>query len=247
MSAPLLYLPQTGSTNAWAKANPDAAAGAWGVYTLDQTAGRGRLGRAWAGAAGQALFYTAVLPYAPARLPALGLLAGLLARRALLARYALPEDALRLKWPNDLLLGGGKLAGILCEGVPGHDRTVCGIGVNLAQPQAVFDAAGLPYAVSLALHGIPADAARDAAPLAQTLTDAFAETAPRLCSEGFAPWRAEYEAACANLGRAVRWEGGEGTALGVDGAGRLLVACADGRTAALLAGEVSLHGVYGAL
>lgn len=247
MSAPLVYLPRTGSTNAWAKANPGAAAGVWGVYTLDQTAGRGRLGRAWAGAAGQALYYTAVLPHAPAQLPALGLLAGLLARRALLARYALPESALCLKWPNDLLLGGKKLAGILCEGVPGRAATVCGIGVNLAQPQAFFDAAGLPYATSLALHGIPAAPAREAGPLAQALTDAFAADAPRLCREGFAPWRAEYEAACANLGRAVRWDGGTGTALGVDDAGRLRVRSDAGPTLALLAGEVSLHGVYGAL
>lgn len=247
MSAPVVYLPQAGSTNTWAKAHPDRAAGVWAVYTLDQTGGRGRLGRAWAGCPGQALYYTAVLPWAPARLAALPLLAGLAVREALLARYAaLAPAALRLKWPNDLLLNGKKLAGILCEGVPGRDVTVCGIGINLAQPQSFFDAAALPWATSLAVQGVDADAGRDAAPLARALTDAFADAAPRLCREGFAPWRAAYEAVCANLGQPVRWQDGEGAALGVGPDGCLLVQTQAG-TVRLFAGEVSLHGVYGAL
>ncbi len=247
MSAPVFYLPQTGSTNLWAKAHPRQAAGVWAVYTCDQTAGRGRLGRAWAGAAGQALYYTAVLPWPPAKLPALGLLASLLLRRVLADRYGLAGDgAPAVKWPNDLLLHGKKVAGILCEGVPGQDVTVCGIGVNLSQPQRFFEAAALPWAASLAALGIDADAKRDAAPLAAALTDAFAAQGPVLCREGFAPFCAAYRACCLNLGRRVRWDGGAGTALDVDEAGRLLVQPDTGGAVRLFTGEVSLQGIYGA-
>ena len=57
----LIRLPAADSTNAWAKANLDRFGPVGAVYTTNQTAGRGRLGRAWANAAGQALYYTAVL------------------------------------------------------------------------------------------------------------------------------------------------------------------------------------------
>ncbi len=246
MSAPVFRLPRADSTNAWAKAHPDRSDGVWAVYTLDQTAGRGRLGRRWADAAGQALYYTAVLPWAPAQLPALGLLAGLLVCEALQARYA-PGPDLRLKWPNDVLLAGKKLAGILCEGVPGQSRTVCGIGINLCQPATVFAAAGLPHAASLTMQGVDADAARDAAPLAEALTAALAREAPVLAAKGFAPYLDRYRALCVNLGRRVAWDGGAGTALDVDEAGRLLVAEDGSGTVRLFTGEVSVRGIYGAV
>lgn len=241
----VFYLPQTDSTNLWAKAHPDRAAGVWAVYTLDQTAGRGRLGRGWADAAGQALYYTAVLPYPPAGMGTLPLLASLLVREVLDRRYGVGAR-LGVKWPNDVLLDGKKLVGILCEAVPGREMTVCGIGINLAQPQRFFDAAGLPHAASLALAGVDADAARDAGPLARALTDAFAAAAPRLRAEGFAPRRAAYEAACVNLGRRVRWESGEGTAVGIDETGRLVVRANDG-VRHVFTGEVSVQGIYGSL
>lgn len=245
MSAPVLYLPQADSTNAWAKRCPGWAAGVWGVYTLDQTAGRGRLGRTWAGAAGQALYYTAVLPFAPAQLATLPLLASLLVCGALRRRYTALAGRLSIKWPNDILLDGKKLVGILCEAVPGQDVTICGIGIDLAQPPAFFDANGLPHATSLAAQGVDADAARDAGALAQALTDAFARHAPKLWQEGFAPYRARYEAGCVNLGRTVHWDGGTGTALAVDDEGRLLVREDGSGVVRLFTGEVSVQGIYG--
>ena len=247
MSAPVLYLPQAESTNAWAKAHPDRFEGVWAVYARDQTAGRGRLGRAWAGAAGQALYYTAVLPFAPAQLDTLPLAASLLVCDVLHARYG-AGPRLGIKWPNDVLLDGKKLVGILCEGVPGRNRTVCGIGINLCQSADFFTAAGLPHAASLADAGFAADAGRDTGPLAQALTVAFAQAAPVLQTQGFAPYLAAYRQNCANLGRRVFWDGGAGTALDVDEAGRLVVRQDTGAgtgTVRLFTGEVSVQGIYG--
>ena len=72
----------------------------------------------------------------------------------------------RIKWPNDLLLNGKKVVGILCESVSyGYQMQgrgiVCGIGINLAQPQSYFDAANLPNGTSLELQGAKVDLAAD--------------------------------------------------------------------------------------
>lgn len=246
MSAPVLYLPQAGSTNAWAKAHPNYAPGVWAVYTTDQTAGRGRLGRAWAGAAGQALYYTVVFPFAPRQLGTLPLLASLLVCQALRGYYPLQPADLQIKWPNDVLLQGKKLAGILCESA-GADKTLCGIGINLAQSPSFFEGAGLPHATSLAARGVPANAVQDAPALARALTEAFAAEAPRLWQTGFAPYRAEYARQCVNPGRRVTWEGGAGVALDVDDEGRLLVQEEGTGVVRLFTGEVSVQGIYGSV
>ena len=97
----VLFLPRVGSTNAWAKANLDRFGPVGAVYTTNQTAGRGRLGRAWANAAGLALYYTAVLRLPLADPGALPLYASLAVAAALRRQYG--ADC-QIKWPNDLLL-----------------------------------------------------------------------------------------------------------------------------------------------
>ncbi|MDD4850281.1 MAG: biotin--[acetyl-CoA-carboxylase] ligase [Gemmiger sp.] len=243
--APPRYLPETDSTNAYAKRH-FAEFGALGaVYTTSQTAGRGRLGRAWANAAGRALYYTAVLKTPLAQPGTLPLLASLVVADALAGRYG---TACQIKWPNDILLGGKKIVGILCEGVPGG--ILCGIGINLAQPQADFDAAGLPHATSLALAGVAVNPAPNADPaaLATAITAGLAAALPRFGAEGFAPYRQRYKAACINLGRPVQYQGGHGRALDVDEEGRLVVAEAEtGGKKRVFTGEVSVQGIYGAV
>lgn len=161
---PRLYsLAEVDSTNNWAKARLRELSHLDAVCAASQTAGKGRLGRGWANAGPQALYYTIVCktPLAdPASLP---LLASLAAAGAVREEFGL---ACQIKWPNDLLAGGKKLCGILCEATP--DGIVCGIGVNLLQSAAFFAAEGLPYATSVAaaLGGdasVPADAGPDAA------------------------------------------------------------------------------------
>ena len=239
----LYYLEEVDSTNTWAKANLDKFGPVGAVYTTSQTAGRGRRGHTWINASGQALYYTVVLKTELAQPESLPLFASMAVADALEQRYGIQ---CQIKWPNDLLLNGKKIVGILCEGMPDHHAIVCGIGINLAQPQSYFDAMELPHGTSLALQGIAVDPAADAAALAESMTNfGFDRALYGFEREGFAAIRDAYKARCVNLGRHVTFDGGEGTALDVDEEGRLVVQGAEGSTH-VFTGEVSVHGIYGA-
>jgi BirA family biotin operon repressor/biotin-[acetyl-CoA-carboxylase] ligase len=120
-----------------------AAAGSV-VLTDRQTAGRGRSGRRWASESGQGIWMTVVeRPNDPSAVDVLSLRLGLRAARAL-DRYA--ASPVRLKWPNDLFIGTGKLAGILVEARWRSGRidwVAIGIGVNVREPADVANAAAL--------------------------------------------------------------------------------------------------------
>lgn len=240
----LYYLEEVDSTNTWAKANLDKFGPVGAVYTTSQTAGRGRRGHTWINASGQALYYTVVLKTELAQPESLPLFASMAVADALEQRYGIQ---CQIKWPNDLLLNGKKIVGILCEGMPDHHAIVCGIGINLAQPQSYFDAMELPHGTSLALQGIAVDPAADAAALAESMTNfGFDRALYGFEREGFSAIRDAYKARCVNLGRHVTFDGGEGTALDVDEEGRLVVQGAEGSTH-VFTGEVSVHGIYGAV
>ena len=244
MNESVIYLPEVDSTNLWAKHNLDKFGPIGAVYTTHQTAGRGRLGRSWLDAPHKGLYYTAVIRtdlVQPATLP---LFASLAVCDALRERYRID---CQIKWPNDLLLNGKKIVGILCEVGPDGHSIVVGIGINLAQPQEYFDMAGLPHGTSLALQGIAVDPAADAAALAESMTNfGFDRALYGFEREGFSAIRDAYKARCVNLGRHVTFDGGEGTALDVDEEGRLVVQGAEGSTH-VFTGEVSVHGIYGAV
>jgi BirA family biotin operon repressor/biotin-[acetyl-CoA-carboxylase] ligase len=118
----------TGSTNADLLADGAAAEGDW-LVALEQTAGKGRQGREWVTKSGN-FFGSTLVSLGPDDPPAqsLSLATGLALIEAV--NGAVPDQALLLKWPNDLLLGGAKIAGILLERQ--GDRVVAGFGVNLA-------------------------------------------------------------------------------------------------------------------
>ena len=167
------YLTECGSTNAYVKEHFEEFGPVGAVYTTNQTAGRGRLGRTWVNAEGRALYYTVAIREPLAQPATLPLLASLAVRDQLKLRYGVD---CQIKWPNDLLLNGKKIVGILCESVSyGYQQQgrgiLCGIGINLAQPQSYFDAANLPNGTSLALQGANVDLAADPAWLAEGLTD----------------------------------------------------------------------------
>ena len=126
---------RTGSTNADLIADADAVEGDW-LVALAQDAGRGRQGRAWVTGQGNFAGSTLVALRAgdpPA--PILSLAAGLALAEAVDA--AVPAQPLMLKWPNDLMLMGRKVAGILLE--RSGDRVAVGFGVNLASAPALAD------------------------------------------------------------------------------------------------------------
>ena len=192
---------------------------------------------------------TVVLKTELAQPESLPLFASMAVADALEQRYGIQ---CQIKWPNDLLLNGKKIVGILCEGVSyGYQQQgrgiLCGIGINLAQPQSYFDAMELPHGTSLALQGIAVDPAADAAALAESMTNfGFDRALYGFEREGFAAIRDAYKARCVNLGRHVTFDGGEGTAVDVDEEGRLVVQGAEGSTH-VFTGEVSVHGIYGAV
>lgn len=124
----LRFVDETGSTNADLLSEDGAVEGDW-LVAERQVAGRGRQGRQWESPSGN--FYGSTLVRLRAGDPApptLALVAGLALIDAL--ELAAPGVALTLKWPNDVLRGRGKLAGILLERA--DDRVVAGFGVNLA-------------------------------------------------------------------------------------------------------------------
>lgn len=246
------YLPECDSTNAWAKENYARLTPIGAVYTENQTGGRGRLGRRWENAPGQALYYTAVVARPLAQPETLPQLMSLVAAQALAQQFGV---ACQIKWPNDLLLHGKKIAGILCESTvgpaaPDQRIWILGIGINLCQPQSCFDAQGLPYAGSLAAAGVAVDPRKDIPALANRLTALLAHQLETFAAEGFAPLRQDYCRACINLGRTVTWEKrgqpARGVCIDVDENGRLVVRT-DAGAAEIFTGEVSVQGIYGTL
>lgn len=206
---------------AWAREGAPHGA----MVTADrQTAGRGRLGRPWASPETGDLYVSLVVKPGPTRrLGALGLAVGVGLREGLAAW--LPA---RLKWPNDLLVGGRKLAGVLCEArwTAGTPEIVVGFGVNVARTS--FDGDLAERATSLARE-LPDPPAR-AEVLAAVLVRLEAALDLFLAS-GFPAIRARYEAHCALRDRTVSVELADGTgareparALGLDDDGALRVA-----------------------
>ncbi|WP_294451426.1 biotin--[acetyl-CoA-carboxylase] ligase [uncultured Gemmiger sp.] len=245
MNHPLLYLPSVENTNTWAREHLERFGDLGAVYTTSQTAGRGRRGHTWVNAAGQALYYSCVVQQPLVQPETLPLLSCLVTAKVLHGVYGID---CRIKWPNDLLLNGKKIVGILCEGVPDRGAWILGIGINLAQPQSYFDGAGLPHGASLLTSGVRVCAERDADVLAAGLTEpGFSAVMPRFAREGIGPFLADYRTHCVNLGRHVSYDGGEGTALDVDAEGRLVV-CDDATGEQhIFTGEVSVRGIYGAV
>ena len=260
MALPLVrvHLSSVDSTNSWAKrSSAQLAPGSLTVVTAtEQTAGRGRGSRAWASSGGDDIKVTFAFGLARAQVASAYLLSPLLsvtARRALAARGV---AGCQVKWPNDLILGGcRKVGGILCEleslqggggGEGGAEYlAVLGLGLNVnSLPEALGVAR--PAWPLTTLRAEAGGAALDAPALLEALVQHFAAALPQFLAAGFAPFRAEYEAASVLLGRRVRMQHGEGggavegVATGVAEDGRLLV-LEDGAAAprGFLSGEVS--------
>ena len=231
LGQPLLQFDVLDSTNSYCKRCAVRLPHGAVVMSRSQTAGRGRAGRAWTSPDAGLMFSVLLkgsLPAPPQTLPL---------RCALGVREALaPYAECRIKWPNDLIVDGKKLVGILCEsGTCGAEAyAVCGVGINLDFGRAALP---VPYATDLrALTGRAPDRMALARAVFPALERAFA-----------ADWAAllpVYRAACVNLGRPVRLaDGREGVAEDLDDTGRLLVRCRD-ELVAVGAGECQVQGVY---
>lgn len=220
LGAPRLHLREIDSTNQRARELAASAAPHGTLITAaSQNAGRGRQGRRWQAPPGRALLMSLLLRRWPRLLP--------LAAGVAVAEEAAPEA--QVKWPNDVLVDGRKVAGILVEGRPQEGWMVLGIGLNVA----------------VRVEDLPAELRDRAAGLGRAPAD-VEPTLERLLA-GLERWLAASEAEVldavrardALAGRDIRWAAGSGRAQGVDSQGRLVVATAGGQVA-LDAGEVHL-------
>ena len=235
----LLELDEIDSTNQEAKRR--AAAGVtsplW-IVAARQSEGRGRRGNAWQSLLGNLAATLLIRPERRAAECAQLSFAAALAVSDMLAGFA-PHAHLGLKWPNDVLADGRKIAGILLESESKADGTAAwlavGIGVNLA---AYPDDVELP-ATSLAVQGILPPTPRDAM---LDLAAAFAKWYEVWRTQGFAPVREAWLARASGLGSRVRARLAKeeivGVFQGIDESGALLLGLAGGVTRAIAAGEV---------
>jgi BirA family biotin operon repressor/biotin-[acetyl-CoA-carboxylase] ligase len=237
----------TGSTNADLLARARARAPRDPIVraTLEQTAGRGRMGRRWHAARGHALLFSIAARWRGelACAPAVTLACGVAVTECLRQRGV---DAC-LKWPNDVLLDGRKLAGILAELAIDPDAgatLVVGIGLNLRLDPAQRERIGRP-AADLSERIDPARLALERESWIGRLAAAALGALRDVERDGFAPFRSRFDERFAYRGRAVMLTGEgrivrAGIARGVDDEGRLLIDTGDGLHAAV-SGELSLR------
>jgi BirA family biotin operon repressor/biotin-[acetyl-CoA-carboxylase] ligase len=220
IGTPRVHHRLTDSTNERAKVLAAAGAPHGTLVTADeQAAGRGRQGRVWTAPPGSSVLMSLVLRDFNEVLPLTA---------AVAICEALPVEA-AIKWPNDVWIGGRKVAGILVEGRPQDGWAVLGVGLNVTTesfPSEIADTA-----TSLRLAGVSATPA-------DVLDDLLASLSRWLTAPPdavLAAWRSRD----ALRGERVRWPGGEGTADGIDDSGALRVQTRNGPVT-LDAGEVHL-------
>jgi BirA family biotin operon repressor/biotin-[acetyl-CoA-carboxylase] ligase len=243
---PLLYFDSLPSTNAHLLARIAAGQGGGVCLAEHQSAGRGRRGRSWHSPFGRNLYLSVAQAYdsGPAALAGLSLAIGAALAQAL---TALGVPGIGLKWPNDLLCGGHKLAGILIElqgDTQGPCWAVVGIGINVNMDRVDDGAIDQPWTSLARVSGRPWDRTALAAQLLVEVSRLLAS----FPTQGLAPWRDAYARFDLLAGRPVQvdWAGERitGVARGVDASGALLVDC-DGQRRALWGGEVTVRPAHG--
>lgn len=237
---------EIGSTNDEAKRAAKSGAAHGTVFVAEaQTEGRGRQGRRWVSPPGENLLFSVLLRVTcpPARLPPLALVCGLAVRDAV-AR-AMPGATPKVKWPNDVLVEGKKLSGVLVEATLSGarvDAVVVGIGINVHTRAFPDEIATRATSVALEVTrtgGPPPDRAAILADVVAGLDRDVGHVAAR----GLGLVHARLTSADALLGQPVTFdvEGTptKGIARGIDPEGRLLVEKADGTKLRIAAGEVT--------
>ncbi|WP_421868673.1 bifunctional biotin--[acetyl-CoA-carboxylase] ligase/biotin operon repressor BirA [Motiliproteus sp.] len=209
-----------------------------------QTAGRGRRGRDWASPFGRNLYFSLSWSFSggAAALEGLSLVVGL----ALLQGMQVEGiDGVELKWPNDLLYRGKKLAGVLLEmsgDASGLCQVVVGVGINIAMPQAAAQAIDQPWTDLETVAQRSLDRNRILAGLLNALVPAIQQFE----QQGFAPFREQWQQHNAHRDRWVRLATEsfaiDGRCLGVNESGALLLQTENGEQA-FHGGELSLRSL----
>jgi len=249
MGRDILYFEELGSTNTYAKelALTDAPEGT--VVIADcQTAGRGRMDRSFQSPKGKGLYLTVLLrpQLPPERLAQVTALAGIAVCGAVERVCGVRPG---VKWPNDPVLGGKKVCGILTELVTDGRGGLClvlGIGINVAQQREDFTPEVAEMAASLEMM-VEKPVSRPA--LAAALLEGLDRAYEALKRGDLEEYRTRYRGDCVNLGRPVRLMGPggqeEAEAVDIDRDFGLVVRTPDGGKKTVRSGEVSVRGLYG--
>ncbi len=242
---PVFYHQSVTSTNDVAKAAGQNSASKRAVFIAgEQTAGKGRKGRTWASPKGDGLYMSFLLrpDIDPARISGLTLMAAVALTDAI---ASVGDISAGIKWPNDILIGGKKTAGILTESLlnmDGVDFIVCGIGINVTQ--SGFDDDLQDRATSLTQVGA-GDINHTL--LAAAVIDAFIDAADMYEKHGLAAFMPVFRTRSVISGLVTIISPGHrdaGVFLGYDDDGAIRIDCG-GETKRFVAGEVSLRGENG--
>lgn len=214
------------------------------VFAESQTRGRGRLGRKWISPANKGLWFSILLRprLHPQESTQLTIASAVALRRAIISATGLRPE---IKWPNDLLIGGKKVAGILTELSAEVDRVhhiILGIGVDVNVAASELPAAIRPIATSLKIEtGLDISRVELAASILRELDHDYA----RLGMGKFSAVADEWEAGCATIGRNVSVRMGDrqinGRAESLDDDGALLVRTEHGHLERVIGGDVTLE------
>ena len=234
---------ETDSTNIQAKAGGEKGEPHGTLYVAEsQSAGRGRRGRRWESPAGESIYMSLLLrpEFPPVKAPMLTLVMALAVARALREQTGVD---VQIKWPNDLVVQGRKICGILTE--MSIDYVVIGIGINVNQNE-------FPEELKDCASSLKMETGRRfrRSHLIAAVMEHFEMYYEQFLQEGsIAGLRKEYNELLVNKDRQVKiLEPGnhyEAYALGINDTGELIVEKEDGSVQNIFAGEVSVRGIYG--
>ena len=231
----IVYMEECGSTNEEAKRRSDYPNGT--LFIADrQTAGKGRLGRKWESRKGDGVYMSILLkPEAVFDdVSQVTLIAGIAAARAL-------GDTVKIKWPNDIIIGTKKVSGILTELSSG--AVICGIGINVNTPS--FPDGLRDKATSLFIETKKKNSVLKVAAM---VLNEFMPLYEEFLKSGFAPLQEEYKSRCINIGKEVliikdnTQKRAYAEDIAPDGS---LIVSVDGEKLHIKTGEVSIRGVLG--
>lgn len=236
IASSVTYLDSVDSTNTAVKNDVDSLESFAVVASLNQTAGRGRRGREWLSVPGGTLAISVLVPFDSRRHPStwLPIVAGVAAITSL-ARITNQE--IDLKWPNDLLVGGKKVAGILCELVS-TERAIVGVGANFSVPDQDLP----PQGTSIWHPSLEKEHAIDA--FVSALVHALREILDEMNRRDTAGELAKkLEPFLSTIGRAVRvWDteatSWTGKAVGLSSRGHLIVELPSGERREVVAEDI---------
>ena len=245
----ICYYPEVDSTNIRAKQLGEAGALHGTLVIADrQTAGRGRRGRGWDSPSGENIYMSLLLrpEFAPDKAPMLTLVMAYSVMQGL--QSCLQEAKFQIKWPNDIVLNGKKIVGILTEMSTEIDyinHVVIGVGINVNMDEFPGEISEKATSLRKETGGLV-----KRAPLAAEIVKRFEVNYKQfLRVENLSFLREDYNRMMINCGREVKILGAQNTfcahALGINDEGELLVRREDGSIETVYAGEVSVRGLYG--